>query len=117
MESVYDRYGGFAGVHRVVADFYDRILDSDRLAPFFEGIDLTRLVDHQTQFVTSLLGGPATIPDARLRAAHAAHAIDDADFDEMARIFAETLADHDFDARDIAAVLSAVETRRGLIVT
>jgi hemoglobin len=40
--------GGFAKVRLLVSEFYDRVLDSDTLAPYFDGIDMRRLIDHQT---------------------------------------------------------------------
>ncbi len=58
--SMFDRYGGFATVRTIVSSFYDKVLDSDRLSRFFVDIDMRALVDHQTKFVASLMGGPAS---------------------------------------------------------
>lgn len=116
MQSVYDRYGGFASVHRVVMAFYERVLDDDDLGPFFDDTEMTRLIDHQTQFVASLLGGPATIADARLKAAHAPLGITDPQFDRIGTLLSETLADHGFAPEDVALVMAEVEARRGLVV-
>jgi hemoglobin len=55
-----ERYGGFPTLSRIVMDFYDRVIDSDVLGPFFEDVDMRRLVDHQTKFVAWLMGGPAS---------------------------------------------------------
>ena len=83
--SLFQKYGGFAKVSRIVLTFYEKVLDSDQIGDFFDGIDMSRLVDHQTKFIASLLGGPASYTDERLRQLHAHLGITDSDMDEMAR--------------------------------
>lgn len=55
--TLFDKYGGFAAVSKLVMAFYDRILDSDQVGGYFEDIDMKRLIDHQTKFVASIMGG------------------------------------------------------------
>jgi hemoglobin len=50
-QTMYERYGGFPKIRRVVSDFYDRVLEEPELQRHFEGVDMRRLVDHQTKFV------------------------------------------------------------------
>ncbi|MEO0919030.1 MAG: group 1 truncated hemoglobin, partial [Pseudomonadota bacterium] len=78
--------------------------------------DMGRLVDHQTKFVASLLGGPASFSNERLRQVHQHLAISDTDFDEMARILGEAMAKHGMDDADIGAVISSIEAKRSVIV-
>ena len=114
--TIYEKYGGFGAISRVVMDFYDKLLDSDEIGPFFDNVDMKRLIDHQTKFVAHLLGGPADYSDERLEALHAHLNIGSSDFDEMKRLLDETLADHGFDDEDRATVGSAIEARRSKIV-
>jgi hemoglobin len=116
-QTLFEKYGGFATVSRVVMDFYDRALDSDQIGGYFDDVDLKRLVDHQTKFVSSLMGGPASFADERLRALHAHLGISDADMDEMKAILSRTLDDHGVAASDVGLVMDAIEARRPLIVT
>jgi hemoglobin len=116
-QSLYEHYGGFATVSRIVMHFYDMVLDSDVLADFFEGVDMRRLIDHQTKFVTSLMGGPASYTDEMLRQIHARLEIDDVAFDEMARTFRSALEDFDMAAEDVEEVVGQITSRRALIVT
>ena len=116
-DTLFDRYGGFAKVRRVVLDFYDRALDSELIGDFFAQIDMRRLVDHQTKFISFLLGGPVDVADQRLRAAHAHLGVEHAHFDEVIALLTETLDDHGFAAADIELVSIAVEARRSLIVS
>lgn len=115
-QSLYDAYGGFAAISRVVLDLYDRLLDDDEIGPFFDDVDMARIVDHQTKFVAMLLGGPASFTDDHIRRAHAHLGIGDAHVDRMTEILSETLRDHGFAEADIATVTAAFEARRPLVV-
>ncbi|MEM1313527.1 MAG: group 1 truncated hemoglobin [Pseudomonadota bacterium] len=115
-QTLFQKYGGFATVSRIVMDFYDRALESDQIGDYFENVEMTRLVDHQTKFVASLLGGPASYTDRQLGQLHHHLAISDADFDEMSSVLADCLSDHGMAAEDVSAVAAAIEARRGVIV-
>ena len=117
MATVYEKYGGFRTVSRVVMTFYDLVLDSDQIGDYFEDVDMARQIDHQTKFIASLMGGPASFSDARLKQVHASLGISHADFDEMARLLAEALAEHGIHAADISTVMDEIEARRSIIVT
>lgn len=114
---IYERYGGFAAIRRVVSDFYDRILDHDELSGFFEHVEMSRLIDHQTKFIVSITGGPASFTDVQLQRAHARLAITSAQFRTMSELLKETLEDHGFEDSDIAEVLRHVRQREGSIVS
>lgn len=115
-QTLFEKYGGFSQVSRVVLAFYDKLLDSDDIGPFFDDIDMSKMVDHQTKFIASLLGGPASYTDTQLRQLHSHLSIQDAHFDELKEVLKETLADHNFETGDIDAVLQEFENRRVLIV-
>ncbi|MCR9086184.1 MAG: group 1 truncated hemoglobin [Rhodobacteraceae bacterium] len=117
MTMPFDRLGGFATVRSIVMDFYKRALESDLIGPFFEGVDMARLVDHQSKFVASALGGPVRISDAELHAAHRHLGAGDAEFDEGKRLLGETLDATGIGPADRAMVLDAVERRRSLVVS
>lgn len=115
--SIFDRYGGFAKVSLAVSEFYRNVLASPRLAPYFDGIDMRRLMDHQTKFFAALMGGPASYTDEHLARVHAPLKIDDSAFDEMATLLRETLEDLDYDESDISTVYAAFVGRRSFLVT
>ena len=77
---------------------------------------MPRLMDHQTKFISSILGGPGTISDERLRVVHQQIQITDAEFDEVATLLADALRHHGMEEKDISAVVVAVEQKRSLIV-
>ena len=115
-DTLYEKYGGFGVISRVVMDFYDRLLDSEQVGDYFEDVDMKKLIDHQTKFVAYLLGGPADYTGDRLAQLHAHLKIGGSEFDEMKEILGDTLSDHGFEDADCDAVLAAIEERRPLIV-
>lgn len=116
METLFARKGGHRVVARIVFGFYDRVLVSPRLGPFFEGVDMRRLVDHQAKFVASVMGGPGAHTDAELASVHGHLSISDADFDAMLEAMEATLAAEGFSAGEAAEILAALEGRRDVIV-
>ena len=115
-QSIFERHGGFAKVSRIVMSFYDLVLDSPVISPYFANTDMKRLIDHQTKFIAYLMGGPASFSDEHLERVHRHMEIDRRAFDEMVALLTETLEDFDFDAADIADVRSELELRAPLII-
>jgi hemoglobin len=116
-QTPFERYGGFGMVSKVVLAFYDKVLDSEIMAEYFEDVDMRRLIDHQTQFVSQLMGGPVAYTDDMLRQLHVRLGIQDAAFDEMIELFTETLEDFDLDDDDVDQIVNEMTIRRPLIVT
>lgn len=115
-QTLFEKYGGFSAVSRVVLDFYDRLLDSDEIGPFFDNTDMSKLVDHQTKFIASLLGGPSSYTDEQLKQLHTHLDIKDPHMDEMKLVLAGTLTDHGFSEEDTETVMNELEARRTMIV-
>ena len=115
--SMFERYGGFAKLSKVVMAFYDKALDSDVIGDYFEDVDMRRLVDHQTKFIASIMGGPASYTNEALRQLHARLNIDQRAFDEMAALLEETLEDFDFKREDIDQIIADVKSRSPYIVS
>jgi hemoglobin len=114
--SVFERYGGFAQISRIVLDFYDRVMDDDDLGPFFDDVDMARIVDHQTKFLAMLLGGPAHYTDDQIARVHSHLAIGAGHFDRLEALLGQTLADHGLASADVAHVVAEFHRRRGLVV-
>ncbi|MEH6823756.1 MAG: group 1 truncated hemoglobin [Motiliproteus sp.] len=116
-QTLFEKNGGFATVSRIVSAFYDYILESERLSPYFQGMDMRRLVDHQTKFISALMGGPASFSNEALQRAHARLGIDDESFDEVVSLLKMAFEDFDVDQGDISIVIREVVGRRQFIVT
>lgn len=115
-QSLFERYGGFAKVSKIVMSFYDKILNSTMLAPYFEKTDMKRLIDHQTKFVSSLMGGPASYTSEHLERVHAHLNITEDAFKESLSLMKETLEDHEFLDEDIRTVGDAMSSQKNHIV-
>lgn len=114
--SLFEKYGGFASVSKVVMSFYDKALDSDVIGPYFDDIDMRRLIDHQTKFIASMMGGPASFSDDMLQRVHARFDIDRSAFAEMAKLLRETLAEYDVQPDDIDAIMAQIDSRAHLVI-
>ena len=115
-KTLFDKYGGFSVVSRIVLDLYERLLDDDDVGPFFDNVDMRRIVDHQTKFVSSLMGGPASYTDEQIRRTHDHLVITPAHFDRLSTLLAQTLADHGVSGEDVETVVAQFEARRPLVV-
>jgi len=47
VDTLFNRLGGAPAVRAVIAEFYDRLVNDDQLARFFEGVDISILKKHQ----------------------------------------------------------------------
>jgi len=116
MSDLFDRCGGFAVVRQIVSAFYDKVLDSPVLERHFAGVDMKRLIDHQTKFMATLMGGPASFSDEALRRAHAALAISADEFNEAGELLRESLEEFGLHPADIREVYDAFVGYRSIIV-
>jgi hemoglobin len=115
--TMFERYGGFAEVRRIVSDFYDKVLESPILSPFFCNTDMKTLVDHQSQFISQVMGGPVRYSSEALERTHARLGIDSRALDTMISLLLETLEDHEVTADDIATIEAELRQLSRFIVT
>lgn len=115
-QNLYDKYGGFSTVSKIVHEFYRRVLESGLLAPYFENADMRRLMDHQIQFFSTLLGGPATYDGDQLDNVHKRLNISEAAFDEVLDLLEEVLEDAGVADVDVVTILGALAEYRSKIV-
>lgn len=114
--TIFERYGGFSQVSRVVMSFYEKMLDSPSTSPYFAKIDMKRLIDHQTKFIASMMGGPASYTNEHLERVHAHLGITEDAFMESLYLMRETLEDFDFADEDIRAVENEMMDRKNYVV-
>lgn len=70
VQSLFERIGGKSAVKATVVKLYDKILDDEKIAPFFDDIDVDALRRSQSAFVTYAFGGPNNYNGKNMRAAH-----------------------------------------------
>ena len=107
-ETIFDKYGGLPTVSQIVHDFYRDVLANDMLKPYFTGINMSVLMDHQVKLFSHVLGGPVQFDLTRLKTAHQDLAINDEAFQEVAQILQETLEDAGMEDDDVVTVMEIV---------
>jgi hemoglobin len=78
--SDYAAVGGAPAITAVVGRFYELVVGDDRLAGYFEGVEMVRLKRHQVALVSQVMGGPVAYEGRDLRAAHEGMGISTDDF-------------------------------------
>lgn len=117
MVNLFEKYGGFATVSTIVRQFYKDVVASPNLKPYFDGINMESLIDHQTKFISHALGGPAEYTGRTLEVSHRGLNINNEDFDEVADILQDVLEDVGMEDDDIKMVMGIVESTRSAIVS
>jgi hemoglobin len=116
-QSIFERYGGFAKISRLVMSFYEKMLSSPITSRYFANTNMRKLIDHQTKFIASMMGGPASYTNEHLERVHAHLGITESAFSEAVTMLTETLEDHDFEDDDVQAVEDEVMSRKNFVVT
>lgn len=107
-QSLYDKYGGFGTVSKIVHEFYRRVQESDLLIPYFSQADMDRLITHQIQFFSTLMGGPVTYEGRQLDEIHKRLDITPVAFTEILEILQESLEDSGVAEEDSKTILGAL---------
>jgi len=115
-DSMYDQYGGFETVSKIVHGLYEKVATSDILQPYFENVDMQRLMNHQTKFFSSVMGGPVEYDASQLTEVHRNLHITDEAFTEVVEFFEEVLEDFGVIQEDIDAILAIVASVKPQIV-
>lgn len=116
MATLFEKYGGFSTVSRIVSAFYDQVMDIPDLARYFADTDMRRLVDHQTKFIAAVMGGPASYSNEQLERVHAKMDITEQDYLAVIGVLRETLEDFELEESDIATICTDLIQRKHYIV-
>lgn len=92
-KSLYERLGGEAAVEAAVDIFYRKVLSDERIAHYFEGVDMNVQRAKQKAFLTLAFGGPNSYTGQDLRNAHARMKLTEADFDAVMEHLGATLTE------------------------
>jgi len=114
--NIYDKYGGFETVSKIVHGLYEKVATSEILKPYFENVDMQSLMSHQTIFFSSIMGGPVQYDASKLTGVHRDLNISDEAFAEVAELFEEVLEDFSVHQQDIDSLMSIVASVKPQIV-
>ncbi len=71
MTTLYEKLGGAPAVDAAVDIFYRKVLGDDRIAEYFDGINMAEQASKQKAFLTMVFGGPNSYSGKDMRTAHA----------------------------------------------
>ena len=71
MTSLYEQLGGAPAMETAVETFYRKVLADERVAHFFDDVDMDRQMAKQTAFLTMVTGGPHSYTGRDMNVAHA----------------------------------------------
>jgi hemoglobin len=113
---LYDKYGGFATISKIVHAFYDKVLASPSLDPYFAKVEMEALIDHQTKFLCKVLGGPDNYAGRAMRSVHQGRGITPEVFAEVAGLLQESLEEAHVEPTDVKTILGVVASVRRDVV-
>ena len=117
MPTLYDKYGGTPTMKILVREFYKQARVNPKVGHFFTQLNMEKLIDHQVQFLSFVLGKPVRVYEGReLADAHHPLNITDADFDEIGRLLVNTLKIGGVTIDDIKLIMGVVLEIRDEIV-
>ncbi len=70
MSTLYEKLGGEKTVKLVVENFYERVLNDDRINHFFEQVDMLKQKMHQIDFLTYAFEGSERYRGSTIREIH-----------------------------------------------
>lgn len=114
--SIFERIGGEEAIDAAVEIFYSKVLEDDKLATFFEGVDMDKLRNMQKSFLAMAFGGDRNYSGRDLQCAHAhlvEKGLNDAVFDRTMKCLRQTLEQLDVDEELMIDVLTIAERTRG----
>ena len=95
-QSIYQQIGGAPAVEAAVNLFYKKVLADQRIAHFFNDVNMPRQIAKQRAFFTYALGGPNEYSGKNMRDGHAhlvERGLNDSHFDAVVELVGATLSD------------------------
>lgn len=113
--TLFEQLGGTAAVEAAVDNFYRKVLSDDRVAHFFDDVDMDRQRGKQKAFLTMAFGGPHNYSGKDMRTGHArlvAMGLNDSHFDAIIELLGGTLKEMGVADDLISQVAAIAESTR-----
>lgn len=114
-QTIYEQLGGAPAMDAAVDIFYRKVLSDDRIARFFDGVDMDKQRSKQKAFLTMAFGGPNNYTGIDMREAHkplVAKGLNSSHFDAVVENLGTTLSELGIANELIAQVAAVAETTR-----
>lgn len=113
--TLFEQLGGQAAVEAAVDAFYRKVLVDERVAHFFDDVDMDRQRGKQKAFLTMAFGGPHNYSGKDMRTGHArlvAMGLNDSHFDAIVELLGGTLKEMGVADELIGQVAAIAESTR-----
>ena len=111
-KSLYEKFGGHDGIGKVVDTFYDIMMADDDVNYFFQETNMKKQRQHQTNFISFVLGGPNKYEGKNMREAHAHLKLTEKEFNIVAAHLTEALKKHGVTDDEVSDVMKIVATTK-----
>ncbi|WP_369227849.1 group 1 truncated hemoglobin [Streptomyces sp. R39] len=115
--TLFEQLGGEKPVGAVVDIFYDKVLSDPDLQPYFTGVDLDRLKQHQRRFIGQALGATRPYSGRSMRKAHEHLAVTEEAFGRVVTHLAGALTEAGVDEETIGTIAQTLLPLKEDIVT
>lgn len=114
--SLFIKYGGFSSIHNLIENFYEKLLDSKVVGSYFENSNMATLIEHQSHFISSLLGGPISYTDEHLQAVHCHLNIKEDVWHEVMTLLELALVEFEMERVDLEMILNKLSAKKGMFL-
>ena len=114
--SLFEKYGGFDTVSKVVSELYDELERDAVTAPYFQNSDIRALMDHQVKFLSQVLGGPQQYSGKAMNAAHTGLKITEEAFNTVAQTAQDVLEDNGVEEDDVVHIIGLLASLKNDVV-
>jgi hemoglobin len=90
-DSLYQAFGGEAGLRALMDDFVERLAADPRIGSFFRTSNLPRLKAQLATQLCAVAGGPCVYGGADMRSAHAALGVEKRHFNALVEVFQQSM--------------------------
>jgi len=114
--SLYSKYGGFSLIHNLIENFYENILKSETIGAYFIDVNMELMINHQTSFISSLMGGPVPFNNGHLKSVHHHLNISQSEWEEVINILSQSFTDFGIEQADSENLIQKLEVNKGLFI-
>lgn len=119
-QNLFEQLGGAAAVEAAVDNFYRKVLVDERVAHFFDDVDMDRQRAKQKAFLTMAFGGPHNYTGKDMRQGHAhlvKRGLNDSHVDAIVEILGTTLREMGVAENLIQQVAAIAESTRNDVLS
>jgi len=112
VSNLYERIGGEPAVDKAVELFYDKVIADDRIAGYFDNLDMVAQANKQKKFLTMVFGGPSDYSGLDMRNAHINLGLGEEHFNAVVENLAQTMRElgvSESDIREVGKIAGSVK--------